>query len=88
MISEEKFNDKATKFALLKNLEGEFFTLDEYKEKVEVNQKDKHDKVVYLYTTSPKEHHSYIESAKAYGYDILEFDNIIDNHFMQHLEYK
>lgn len=88
MISEEKFNDKATKFALLKNLDGEFYTLDEYKEKVEVNQKDKHDKIVYLYTTSPKEHHSYIESAKAYGYDILEFDNIIDNHFMQHLEYK
>lgn len=88
MISEEKFNDKATKFALLKNLEGEHYTLDEYKEKVEATQKDKHDKIVYLYTTNPKEHHSYIESAKAYGYDILEFDNIIDNHFMQHLEYK
>jgi molecular chaperone HtpG len=88
MISEEKFNEKATKFALLKNLEGEFYTLDEYKEKLEVNQKDKHDKVVYLYTTTPKEHHSYIESAKAYGYDVLEFDNVIDNHFMQHLEYK
>ena len=88
MISEEKFNEKATKFALLKNLEGEYYTLDEYKAKVETTQKDKHDKVVYLYTTTPKEHHSYIESAKAYGYDILEFDNVIDNHFMQHLEYK
>jgi len=88
MISEEKFNDKATKFALLKNLNGEFFTLDEYKEKVEPNQKDKHDKIVYLYTTNAKEHHSYIESAKAYGYDVLEFDNVIDNHFMQHLEHK
>ena len=88
MISEEKFHEKATNFALLKNLNGEFFTLDEYKEKVEKVQKDKHDKIVYLYTTNPKEHHSYIESAKAYGYDILEFDNIIDNHYMQHLEYK
>ncbi len=88
MISEEKFNDKATKFALLKNLDNEFFTLDEYKAKVEPNQKDKHDKIIYLYTTSPKEHHSYIQSAKAYGYDVLEFDNIIDNHFMQHLEHK
>jgi len=88
MISEEKFNEKAAKFALLKNLEGKFFTLDEYKEKVEKTQKDKHDKIIYLYTTNPKEHHSYIESAKAYGYDVLEFDNIIDNHFMQHLEYK
>ena len=88
MMSEEKFHEKATKFALLKNLEGDFFTLDEYKEKVEGNQKDKTDKVIYLYTTNPKEHHSYIESARAYGYDILEFDNIIDNHYMQHLEYK
>jgi len=88
MISEEKFNEKAQKFVLLKNLEGKFFTLEEYKAKVEATQKDKNDKIVYLYTTSPKEHHSYIESAKAYGYDILEFDNVIDNHFMQHLEYK
>jgi len=88
MISEEKFNEKATSFVLLKSLTGDFHTLDEYKAKVEVNQKDKHDKIVYLYTTSPKEHHSYIESAKAYGYDVLEFDNVIDNHFMQHLEHK
>ncbi|MEM9548400.1 MAG: molecular chaperone HtpG [Bacteroidota bacterium] len=88
MISEEKFHEKATKFTMLKNLNGEFYTLDEYKAKVENTQKDKHDKVVYLYTTNPKEHHSYIESAKAYGYDVLEFDNIIDNHYMQHLEYK
>ncbi len=88
MISEEKFNEKATKFALLKSLSGDFHTLDEYKTKVEKTQKDKHDKIVYLYTTNPKEHHSYIESAKAYGYDVLEFDNVIDNHFMQHVEHK
>lgn len=88
MISEEKFNEKAQKFVLLKNLDGEFFTLEEYKAKVEPTQKDKNDKIVYLYTTSPKEHHSYIQSAKSYGYDVLEFDNVIDNHFMQHLEYK
>ena len=88
MISEEKFNEKAKKFVLLKNLEGEFFTLDEYKTKVEANQKDRSDKLIYLYTTSPKEHHSYIQSAKSYGYDVLEFDNVIDNHFMQHIEYK
>ncbi|MDF1698703.1 MAG: molecular chaperone HtpG [Saprospiraceae bacterium] len=88
MLSEEKFHDKAKKFALLKNLEGEFYTLEEYKAKVETNQKDKSDKVIYLYTNNPKEHHSYVQSAKAYGYDVLEFDNIIDNHFMQHVEYK
>ena len=88
MISEEKFYDKAKKFALLKSMDGKFYTIDEYKEKVEVNQKDKHDKVICLYSNNPKEHHSYIESAKAYGYDVLEFDNIIDNHFMQNLEHK
>ncbi len=88
MISEEKFNEKAQKFVLLKNLDGKFFTLEEYKAKVEGTQKDKNDKIVYLYTTSPKEHYSYIQSAKAYGYDVLEFDNVIDNHFMQNLEYK
>ncbi len=88
MISEEKFHDKAKKFALLKSLDGKFYTLDEYKEKVEVNQKDKHDKIICLYTTNAKEHHSYIESAKAYGYDVLDFDNVIDNHFMQHVEHK
>ena len=88
MISEEKFNDKAKAFAFLKNLENEHYTLEEYKEKVEANQKDKHDRVVYLYTNNAKEHHSYIQSAKSYGYDVLEFDNIIDNHFMQHIEQK
>lgn len=88
MLSEEKFNDKAQKFVLLKNLEGEFYTLEEYKEKVKDQQTDKHDKVVYLYTNQPKEHHSYVKSAKDLGYDVLEFDTVIDNHFMQHLESK
>ena len=88
MISEEKFHDKAKKFALLKSIDGKFHTLEEYKAKVEVNQKDKHDKIICLYTNNPKEHHSYVESAKAYGYDVLEFDNVIDNHFLQHVEHK
>jgi len=88
MLSEDKFNDKAMKFALLKNLDNEFFTFEEYQEKVKDTQKDKYGKTVYLYTNSPKEHHSYIQSVKSYGYDVLEFDNIIDNHFMQHLEQK
>jgi len=88
MLSEEKFNDKAVKFVLLKNLENEYFTLDEYKEKVSPIQTDKHDKVVYLYTNQPKEHYSYIKSAQEMGYDVLEFDTVIDNHFMQHIESK
>ncbi len=88
MISEEKFNDKAIKFALVKNLEDQYFTMEEYKEKIKATQTDKHDKVICLYTTNPSEHHSYIQSAKNYGYDVLLFDHVIDNHFMQHLEQK
>ncbi|MEZ4910898.1 MAG: molecular chaperone HtpG [Saprospiraceae bacterium] len=88
MISDDKFSEKANAFVLLKNIEGNHYTLDEYKEKVKDNQTDKHNKLIYLYTNDVKAHHSYIESAKAYSYDILELDNVIDNHFMQHLEYK
>lgn len=88
MISEEKFHDKAKKFALLKSLDGKFYTQEEYKEKISVNQTDKHDKIICLYTNDAKEHHSYVESAKAYGYDVLAFDNVIDNHYMQHIEAK
>ncbi len=88
MISEDKFYDKAVKFALLKNIDGNHFTIDEYKEKVQELQKDKHDKIVHLYSNATKEHHSFIESAKGLGYDVLEMDNVIDNHFMQRLEQK
>lgn len=88
MISEEKFHDKATKFVLLKNVDGAFSTLDEYQEKVKAAQTDKHNKVIYIYTNNAKEHDSLIEPAKARGYDILELDNIIDNHFINHLEHK
>lgn len=88
MISEEKFHDKAEKFALLKNIDKQYFTLEEYSEKVKENQTDKHKRTVYLYSNNPKEHHSFIESARSYSYDILEMDNVIDNHYMQHLESK
>jgi molecular chaperone HtpG len=88
MLTEEKFNEKAEKFTLFKNIEDEFFTLEEYKEKVKDLQTDKHDKVVYIYTNNPKEQYSFIEGAKSYGYDILVMDNVIDNHYMQHLEQK
>ena len=88
MISEEKFYDKAEKFAFLKNLEGEHYTMDEYKDKVKDHQTDKHDKIIHLYTNNRKDHHSFIESAKEHSYDVLEMDNVIDNHFMQHLEQK
>jgi len=88
MMSEEKFHDKAMKFALLKNVDDEYFTLDEYKEKVKENQTDKYDKTVFLYSSSKTDHNSFILASKDKGYDVLEFDNVIDNHFIQHLEYK
>ncbi|MFT5833745.1 MAG: molecular chaperone HtpG [Cognaticolwellia sp.] len=88
MISEEKFNEKAMKFALLKNLDNEYFTVEEYKAKIEVNQQDKNERLIGIYTTSPIEHHSFVEAAKTYGYDVLGMDTVIDNHFMQHLEAK
>lgn len=88
MLSEEKFHEKGEKFALLQNTEGAYFTIEEYKEKIKENQTDKHDKLVMIYTNNPSEHHSFIDSVKNYGYDVLTFDTIIDNHFMQHLEHK
>ena len=88
MLSEEKFHDKAVKFALFRNVDDDFFTIEEYKEKIKAQQKDKYDKLVMIYTNSPAEHDSFIQASKNRGYDVLEFDTVIDNHFMQHLEHK
>lgn len=87
MMSDEKFHEKALDFLLLKNVDGTYFTLNEYKEKVKANQTDKNKKIVLLYTNNPDEHHSQIDNAKAQGYDVLLFDTMIDTHFIQHLEY-
>lgn len=88
MISEEKFEEKANKFALLKNTENKYFTFDEYRSKVEPNQTDKDKNVVYLYTTDPGKQHTYIESAQNKDYDVLKMDVMIDSHFVNHLEQK
>lgn len=88
MISEEKFNDKAEKFALLKNVDGEHFTIEEYKEKIKETQTDKHDKQVLIYTNNPVDHDSAIQACKNHSYDVLVFDHVIDNHFLQHVEQK
>ena len=87
-ISDEKFYERAQSFTLVKNVDDKFFTLDEYKESVKENQTDKHDKIVMLYTNDPDGHDMFITAAKDHGYDVLVFDNVIDNHFLQHLEYK
>ena len=88
MISDEKFYDRAVKFALLKNVKGEFSTVEEYKEKIKAAQTNKNDKLVVIYTNNAVEHDALIQSCENRGYDVLEFDNIIDNHFLQHLETK
>jgi len=83
-----KFHDKAVKFVLLKNTEGKLFTIEEYKEKIKAEQTDKHDKIICLYSNNISGTDNYIEAAKNKGYDVLLFDTVIDNHFMQHLEQK
>lgn len=88
MITDEKFAEKAIEFALLKNTEGKYFTVEEYREKIKDLQTDKNNRIVALYTPSPELHASYIRQAKELGYDVLHLNHIIDNHFIQHLEYK
>ncbi len=86
MLSDDKFEEKAKKFALLRNTNKEFFTLDEYKEKVKETQKDKDDKVVYLYTNNVEEHHALIENANTKGYDVLLLDSPLAPHLISKLE--
>jgi molecular chaperone HtpG len=88
MISEEKFYERAEKFCLLKNVEKKYFTLDDYKEKIKPLQTDKDKKLVYLYTNNKTDQHSYIEGAVERGYDVLEMDGVLDNHFINSLEQK
>lgn len=88
MIADEKFYDRAKEFALLKNTEGKYFTLDEYYDKVKSLQKDKDKNVVYLYTTDAGKQDSFIQSAKNKGYDVLVMDGILDSHFINTLEYR
>jgi len=88
IITDEKFAEKAMEFVLLKNTEGKYFTVQEYKDKIKANQTDKYDRTVALYTPSPELHTSYIKQATDMGYDVLHLYHIIDNHFIQQLEYK
>jgi len=88
MISEEKFDEKAKDFALLKNTNNEYFTLAEYKEKVKDNQTDKNGTLVYLYASDALKQDSFIQSANRKGYDVLVLDGPLDTHFVTHLERK
>lgn len=88
IISEEKFYEKAKDFALLKNVDNQYFTFEEYKEKAKVNQEDKDKNLVYLYTSDPGKQDSFIQAAKNKSYDVLLLNGALDSHFINSLEQK
>jgi molecular chaperone HtpG len=88
MLSDEKFYERAEKFALLKNVDGKYFTLEEYKTLVGENQKDKNGDVIYLYANNTDEQYSYIQHAKDKGYDVLIMDGQLDIHAISQYEQK
>ena len=88
MLSDEKFCDRAMKFCLLKNTEGKYFSIEDYKKAVESEQTDKDKKVVLLYATDVESQYSFIDAAKNKGYDVLLLDCQLDSHFVNLLETK
>lgn len=88
MLSDDKFYDRAKKFCLLKNTEGKFFSLEEYRTRVEPLQTDKNNKLVYLYTSSADDQHAFVEAAKSRGYDVLVMEGPLDAHFLNSMEMK
>jgi molecular chaperone HtpG len=87
-LTDEKFFDRIKKALLFKNSEGEFFTIEEYKEKIKESQTDKDGKLVHLYTNDPDGQHQFISIAKNKGYDVLVLDSPLTPHFVQFLEQK
>jgi len=88
IISDEKFYERAKDFTLLKNVDKQYFTFDEYKEKVKHNQTDKDKNLVFLYSNDASKQDSFIQSAKGKAYDVLLMDGPLDNHFINALEQK
>ena len=88
MLTDEKFRDAAMKFCLLKDTEGKFFTIDEYKALIEPAQTDKDGTLVFLYATDPTEQYTYIKAANDKGYSVLLMDGRLDSHFVGLLENK
>ena len=88
MISDDKFYDRAKDYCLVQNVDGKYFTLNEYAEFAQENQKDKNDDVVYLYTNDASSQDGFIQSAKKRGYDVLKLDSVLDSHFINMLESK
>ncbi len=88
MLSDEKFCERAMKFCLLKNTDGKYFSIDEYRKAIEPEQTDKDKKLVFLYATDVEAQYPYIESARNKGYDVLLMDCQLDSHFVNLLEMK
>ncbi len=88
MLSDEKFCERALKFALFKNTDGKYFSLEDYRKAIAENQTDKDKKVVYLYATDTDEQYAFIEAAKNKGYDVLLMDCELDAHYVNLLEQK
>ena len=88
MLSEEKFYDRAAKFALLKDIEGKYFTFEEYRNLIKEAQTDKEGNLIYLYTTNKDEQYSYIQAAKDKGYSVLEMNGQLDVHAIAQMEQK
>ena len=88
MLSDDKFYDRAKKICLLQNTDKEYNSIEDYIAKIEPNQTDKDGNRVALYTNDAEKQHSFIESAKDKGYDVLLLDEVIDNHFVSNLEQK
>ncbi len=88
MLTDEKFFERANQIFLFKNTDGKYFTTEEYENLVKDNQTDKDKKVVYLYAQNIDNQYTFIDAAKAKGYDVLLFDGQLDAHFINHLETK
>ena len=88
MLTDEKFCERAMKFYLLKGVDGTYYTLDSYREKIAALQTDKDKTVCYLYASNSDEEHAYIEKAKAKGYNVLLMDSPLESHFINLLEQK
>jgi len=88
ILSEEGFYDRAKDFALMKDVNGKYFTFDEYKKLIEASQKDKDDTLIYLYATDKEEQYSYIKAAEDKGYSVLLLDGQLDVPTIQTLEQK
>ena len=88
IVTDEKFAEKAQNFVLLKNSEGKYFTLEEYRNLIKENQTDKNGTLVYLYADNVEDKYAFVEAAKAKGYDVLLMDGPLDSHFINWVESK